>query len=370
MRRNDTTKFADSNVEPGDGRMKIWVSIRNYLTVLSAIDYLMAFGASLLFANSDFGPINILLRPVFPKDFLYNDQFRLDIVPLVFAVSIIILHQFRERTNRLQFRELSQRETSDLGTLQLEEEHWESGSVVTSPSRIERPLQKQELIAENLNKRVSALQARATMIYWTILITLAGGVTLIVFSGYLSQLDKPANEAWRRLGVENATSAISSNPTDRKLYEDHYAKLIDAEINNLKSDPNKDKIWNWPSTVLRISIAGLLVFLVQILIQLYRYNSLLIAFYSSRRDSLIMADGDVGAAKVWADLFAPANLDFGRQPRHPFQEVADLFRRRQPTSGPRETDEPLPSVTHPGAADATNALTRPPACRCRLGLRK
>src|SRR5690242_11011604 len=98
--------------------MKIGVSIRNYLTALLAIDYLMAFGISVLFAN-DFGPINILLRPVLPPEVINNFRLRLFFAPLIFILSIIMLHEFRERKNRLQFRELSQRETSDLGTVQL-----------------------------------------------------------------------------------------------------------------------------------------------------------------------------------------------------------------------------------------------------------
>jgi hypothetical protein len=185
-------------------------------------------------------------------------------------------------------------------------------------------MDKQDLIADNLNTRVSSLQARATMIYWTMLITLIGGVALIICSGYLSDLDTPTNQTWRRLEAEQVAAAKEGTKL-QTAYHDNYAKFVDAEIDNLKNHDTHDKVWNWPSTVLRISIAGLLIFLTQILIQLYRFNSRLIVFYSSRRDAILMGGVDAESAREWAEIFAPANLDFGREPRHPFQEIATFF---------------------------------------------
>jgi hypothetical protein len=212
-----------------------------------------------------------------------------------------------------------------------------------------RAVVKHELIAENLNTRVLALQARATMMYWTIIMTLAMGVILVVFSGYLSSYDTAGSQLWSRIDSEMtqvyrpSISTPSSTPlTDGdavKRLNEHYDQVLKAAIADLTARNNQGRVWNWPSTIMRVSVAGLLIFLVQILIQLYRYNSRLIAFYSSRRDAIIMSDGDLDAAKQWEAVFAPANLDFGREPRHPFQAVANLFGRGKFSDQESTTDE-------------------------------
>jgi hypothetical protein len=84
----------------------------------------------------------------------------------------------------------------------------------------------------------------------------------------------------------------------------------------------------------------MLVFLTQILISLYRYNSRLIAFYGSRRDALLLVEGAQDAKiKELAEVFFPANLDFGREPRHPLQEMIDFIRKRPSQPPSMDTDE-------------------------------
>jgi hypothetical protein len=97
--------------------------------------------------------------------------------------------------------------------------------------------------------------------------------------------------------------------------------LIDSATHNGEKEPS----WNWPTTVLRVGIIGLLVFLTQILIQLYRYNSILLAFYVSRRDALIMSGEDQVKLRDYVSIFYPQNLGFGQQPKHPFIEAAEMF---------------------------------------------
>jgi hypothetical protein len=192
---------------------------------------------------------------------------------------------------------------------------------VTSSSR-PKVVDKSELIADNLNTRVSSLQARSTMIYWTILFTLAIGVTIVIFSGHLSSLDTAGSQLWSRIDTElNRLNSTDGEAVSK--FNQHYEEVLKAAVADLSTTNSKGRVWNWPSTILRVSVAGLLIFLVQILIQLYRYNSLLIAFYSSRRDAIIMSEGNFQTAKNWTALFFPANLTFGREPRHPFQAVSN-----------------------------------------------
>ncbi|WP_145964988.1 hypothetical protein [Rhizobium leguminosarum] len=102
--------------------------------------------------------------------------------------------------------------------------------------------------------------------------------------------------------------------------------LIKAMTDALKGRIDDGKNFNVSSTILRLSILGMLIFLVQILIQLYRYNSRLITFYSSRRDAIMLSDGDEKTMRLFSQLLLPSGLDFGREPHHPFAEAAELIR--------------------------------------------
>jgi hypothetical protein len=131
------------------------------------------------------------------------------------------------------------------------------------------------------------------------------------------------------------TLTANSDSADREKYDffkkaaehywQNYDKLLSESINDLSGKSN------WVSVALKVSVAGLIIFLVQILHQLYRWNSLLIVFYNARRHALIMSTGDLGATEQWESVFAPANLDFGREPRHPFQFLATLFSTKTAT---------------------------------------
>ncbi len=76
----------------------------------------------------------------------------------------------------------------------------------------------------------------------------------------------------------------------------------------------------------RIGITFLLLFLVQILVSLYRYNIRLSAFYDARADALAVAK-DVKKMKFSdiVDLTAPEKLDFVRQ-KAPTDQAIDIAR--------------------------------------------
>jgi hypothetical protein len=86
----------------------------------------------------------------------------------------------------------------------------------------------------------------------------------------------------------------------------------------------------------RIGSLLVLIFLVQILINLYRYNIRLSAFFDARADALeLFGDRDLEAVHL-PDLInslSPDNLDFGKGPQSPAQQAIDLAREiisRQP----------------------------------------
>jgi hypothetical protein len=219
-------------------------------------------------------------------------------------------------------------------------------------------------VSSNLNTRVDNLQKRATTMYWSILIIIGAGIWIIIFAGYLTDWDTVSAGIWSRITSEQSDldNSVDKRLTDFLRTSRERNKTLDQNdiktfVDTMKSDPDtqqryadiekqRDNLvatlisdmkvraaagrsWNLSGTILRVTIIGLLIFLVQILIQLYRYNSRLIAFYSSRRDALILAKGKLKESSDFAKLLVPTGLDFGRDPNHPFVEAAQfLFSRR------------------------------------------
>jgi hypothetical protein len=206
----------------------------------------------------------------------------------------------------------------------------------TENTEPDKPRQNSEpywLVSENLNKRVVQLQVRATAIYWTMLIIIVSGVFLAIFSNYLSSFDNYGNSMLSIVESEKA-----SYSSDTQVMLDQKGKILDALISKMQDSSKTDHNLGGPGTILRIVIVSLVIFLVQILMQLYRYNSRLIAFYGSRRDALLLAQGDPKQGQTFANLLAPAGLDFGKEPSHPLLEAGRLIFGRKKGSA-EEADQ-------------------------------
>ena len=80
------------------------------------------------------------------------------------------------------------------------------------------------------------------------------------------------------------------------------------------------------SGVTRFGILVVVIFLVQILVGIYRYSLRLAAFYAARGDALIAAGGRQKDLGGWGDDMLPAMIDFGRQPVTPAQYMIDMMR--------------------------------------------
>lgn len=245
------------------------------------------------------------------------------------------------------------------------------------------------LAVAHLDRRIRNLSERSSAIYWTIVVTLFAGVVLIIFAGRLSSLDSTwavldshlaqlreslvadrevyyravsdnwhtAYKAWldANLTPAAATGSATAKLTTplsfpssmeleypasfvsrEQLIQQMETNLQNAMIQRASQAADSRPEWNWPSTVLRVSVIGLLVFLTQIMITLYRYNSRLITFYVSRREALIMSKGDAKLMAEYVDVLFPKSLDFGREPKHPFAEAGSLIARFKPGARTRE----------------------------------
>ncbi len=221
------------------------------------------------------------------------------------------------------------------------------------------------VVVANIGQRISLLQRRANQIYWTILGTLIVGVVLLIFAGSLSSIDSTSttilNSVYsqrldalqnlqrlqdfaRRESQFSAGAGPTSGSDSRSVgnpfaaaigqaqiqfdtADSTYGKVLDAVLKSAGERTVGERDIYSSGTVLRIGVVGMLVFLTQILVSLFRYNSRLIAFYSAKRDALVLSSGRKPEFKDIADLLLPRGLDFGREPRHPFAEVGGLLSR-------------------------------------------
>ncbi len=118
----------------------------------------------------------------------------------------------------------------------------------------------------------------------------------------------------RRLSLHAALSAL-----EKQLTSDINPFLVSAE-----PEPS-DVSLLIASGATRFGILLVVIFLVQILVGVYRYSLRLSAFYAGRADALVTVldrKTDLGA---WGAEFLPGDIDFGRQPRTPAQYVVDAI---------------------------------------------
>ncbi|MGX0877953.1 wyosine [tRNA(Phe)-imidazoG37] synthetase (radical SAM superfamily) [Roseovarius sp. MBR-154] len=80
-----------------------------------------------------------------------------------------------------------------------------------------------------------------------------------------------------------------------------------------------------------------MIFLVQILVNLFRYNTRLAAFYNARADVLELAfvegiNMNVGELAEFIRVMSPDNLDFGKSVRSPVEEAVEISRNLASTA--------------------------------------
>jgi hypothetical protein len=75
------------------------------------------------------------------------------------------------------------------------------------------------------------------------------------------------------------------------------------------------------TAITRVGVVLIIVFLVQILMGFYRYNTRLTAYYNSRRDVLALWKGDKTGLKALHEVLTMPNIDFGKEPRHPLEDI-------------------------------------------------
>jgi len=79
------------------------------------------------------------------------------------------------------------------------------------------------------------------------------------------------------------------------------------------------------TAITRIGAVLLLIFGAQVLINFYRYNLRLAAFYDSRADAIeLLGEGSIGDLLQLVSSLSPDQLEMGKIPKTPSQEVVEL----------------------------------------------
>jgi hypothetical protein len=111
----------------------------------------------------------------------------------------------------------------------------------------------------------------------------------------------------------------------QKQIDDARSDLREMSKSNLHPDMSMTYLWSVLST--KIGSSLLILFLVQILITLYRYSTRVAAFYEARADALqIASEVDGLSLKDLVDALSADKVDFGKAPIPPSQMIFDAVR--------------------------------------------
>jgi CHASE3 domain sensor protein len=126
-----------------------------------------------------------------------------------------------------------------------------------------------------------------------------------------------------RSRIDEATRYHADAENSLRSLKEEAAELLkqrlEAEGGNLKPDQLPILV---SSIATRIGAVVLLLFLVQILVPLYRYNVRLAAFYDGRRDALSLLESKMDGRSLSSLVTAlsPDHLDFGKPPTTPSEQ--------------------------------------------------
>jgi hypothetical protein len=75
------------------------------------------------------------------------------------------------------------------------------------------------------------------------------------------------------------------------------------------------------TAITRVGVVLIIIYLVQILIGLYRYNTRLATYYNAKQDVLGLWDGNPTSLKRLDEIIGSPKFDFGKEPKHPLEDL-------------------------------------------------
>jgi hypothetical protein len=235
--------------------------------------------------------------------------------------------------------------------------------------------EQREFVITQLAARASHLQKLSGYILLGIIFMLVCAALFIVFAGQITSLDvsgvklvslAQADVRSAEDELDRISSEITRTQANRRRAREQAAKgeprsdvpspedtSSDDEISRLKYDAKKtalakandvllrvkekqfeddrskdqtsSQILLIQTSVTRFGVVLIMVFLVQILVSLYRYNMRLSAFYYGRADALVLVSKQPADLRALVELISPDKLDFGKPPRTPAEEAGGLL---------------------------------------------
>lgn len=194
-----------------------------------------------------------------------------------------------------------------------------------------------ETIVFAIRERAARLRRASNVILGLVVLSVLLGFKAFASAGYITARDETASiefvtdrtlsELRRATEVLREAKSLSPNDVDRvtRLLSEVQASTVDQTkaLREAAAGNNPTSVWATLST--RVASVLLLLFLVQILVTMYRYSIRLAAFYDARADTLQLSASlsSVQLAELVTAL-SPDGLDFGREPRSPAQHAIDL----------------------------------------------
>jgi hypothetical protein len=229
-------------------------------------------------------------------------------------------------------------------------------------------------VTEEVGRRVEALRARTRLILAAMAVSLVAAAIIVLFAGRLTSLDATAVSNIDRLktDITETKRRLSKLYQSETLYRQYEAAAkagvakdvfdrLDKQIAGLRDDAQSpqdllstdvmidlektdltklstllNSAWerelssekgngDWKyivaTAITRVGVVLVIVYLVQILMNFYRYNTRLITYYNSRRDLLMLWDGKQRDLKNLEMALAPSRIDFGKEPKHPLEDI-------------------------------------------------
>ena len=123
-------------------------------------------------------------------------------------------------------------------------------------------------------------------------------------------------------------SEVNYNLEQATTRLDSLRGFLDSKFNKIESQALNSSNIIISASVIRIGIVLLLIFLVQILVSLYRYTYRLSAFYDARADALELLEPEeeitTETIEKIAVLLSPGNINFGKTPQSPTAQAIDI----------------------------------------------
>ena len=223
-----------------------------------------------------------------------------------------------------------------------------------------------------IRERVRRLRLRTTAILTTIGLALVGAAIIVVFAGSLTSIDATAvsnvdkvksdlseeqRQLTRLLQLQSLLTQLQEaragsrfseiDKLERQISGPSFAslpthlagveQLIDREKEQIgKLDALLGLAWakelqsergynDWKyitaTAITRVGVVLIIIYLVQILMGLYRYNMRLAAYYNAKHDVLTLWDGNSATLKRLDEIIGPPKVDFGKEPKHPLEDL-------------------------------------------------